>query len=273
MAIVFHIIRFLPRVLLSRIVGALSELALPTSVHRIVIRGFVLLYRVNIDEIEKPISRYSTFGEFFCRNLKPNARLIGEGFVSPVDGVFRGVIPLQESSTVSVKESLFTLPVLLGSNDWAEPYRGGICYEFYLSPRHYHRVHMPCGGRIVASRYIHGDLWPVEDVTRTRVPYLFDRNRRIAIKIETEEHGECMLIMVGAFNVGRILTEFDDWSSPKTMPQETREYSNPADLRKGEKVGAFLLGSTVLFLFPRTQDCDARFFGKEVLVGESIFSK
>lgn len=273
MPLAFHILRFLPRVFLSRLAGFASEIALPTCLHHIAIRIFVWWFQVDLSECEKPLREYSTFSEFFCRKLRQGIRPVGEGFVSPVDGVCRGYSLFEPSTQIQTKQSLFTLESLVGSKDWAKPFMSGACLELYLSPRHYHRVHAPCDLKIIASRYIEGDLWPVEEHTRKRVQYLFNRNRRVVTLCESAEYGTCALIMVGAFNVGRILVEFEDWAYPTVRGQETRSVEREVLIGRGERFGAFLIGSTVLFLFSRVPDGLLAVSPGEYRVGQTLIAE
>jgi len=148
-----------------------------------------------------------------------------------------------------VKGQYYSLDGLLGGDPLAERFRHGIAFNFYLSPPDYHHIHAPLSGRIIKSRYVPGRLWPVNDWALANVPSLFCENERLITFLETDS-GLVAVVMVGAFNVGRISTDYDSWltNSGKRPNELVREYKDPQRIERGARLGSFHMGSSVVLL-------------------------
>jgi phosphatidylserine decarboxylase len=218
------------------------------------IRWFVGKYGVNMAEAENAdIASYTSFNEFFTRALKPGARPLADAaFVSPVDGAISQFGSIDDHHILQAKGHRFTTTELVGGDAaLAAQFRHGSFANLYLSPRDYHRLHMPCEGRLTRMIYVPGALFSVNPTTARGVPNLFARNERVVCVFESAEHGPFVLVLVGATIVGSMATVWHGVVNP-TRTQKVVEY-NYADknivLKKGDEMGRFLLGSTIVMLF------------------------
>lgn len=238
----------LPKKWVSRGVGALVRIPLPQVLIRGWIGAFSKLYGVNWEEVEVPEEGFRTFLEFFTRPLKPNARPISElPLVLPCDGKIYQKGNLQEQRSFWVKGSKYTLEDLLGETPEHEFHKGW-AITVYLSPKDYHRVHSPADVEVKRVSYLPGERWPVNPLALEHVPNLFARNERVAVWLQTTKGLSLALIMVGALNVGSIRLYFDENFSPAST-KKSWEYSG-VFLRKGEALGCFEMGSTVILVGP-----------------------
>lgn len=219
-----------------------------------IIRNFVAKYGVDMSEaIESDIARYASFNEFFTRALKPGARPIADApLVCPVDGAISQFGPIAGDQIFQAKGHRYTTTALVGGDaGLATQFQDGSFATLYLSPRDYHRIHMPCDGRLTRMIYVPGALFSVNPTTARGVPGLFARNERVVCVFEGD-HGPFVLVLVGATIVGSMATV---WHGVVNPPRggEIREwrYDDPAlRFAKGQEMGRFLLGSTVVMLFP-----------------------
>ena len=265
----YPLLKLIPKNLLSRVVGWLVHCPAPKWMHQVAIGWFIRRYRIDVDEMKESPSTYSTLGDFFVRELKPGIRLFGEGVVSPVDGTLRDVQRIEDGTLVQVKGLTYKVSDLVGDTALAREFDGGTVVNLYLSPRDYHRVHMPINGTILEARYLPGTLWPVNDWAYKNVPALFAKNERLIVSLASEL-GRCLIIFVGALNVGRITTCFDDWETNRSLQGEVRQYANVM-LSKGEELGAFHLGSSILLLFEASVDMPCKLSPEsKIRMGESL---
>ena len=223
-----------------------------------IIRRFVARYRVNMDEaLDSDISSYRSFNEFFTRALKPGVRPIAQaGLVCPVDGAISQFGPIAGDQLFQAKGHHYSTTALVGGDAaLAAQYDDGSFATIYLSPRDYHRIHMPCAGRLTRMIYVPGDLFSVNPVTARGVPGLFARNERVVCVFESAR-GPFVLVLVGATIVGSMATVWHGVVNPP-RGKGVREWRYPASgqpevvLKQGEEMGRFLLGSTVVLLFPK----------------------
>ncbi len=246
------LVRLLPRAALSRAVGAATRAPAPASLHRIAMRRFARVYRVQLEEADRPIDSYRTFSEFFSRGLKEGARPIDPGertLVSPVDGVVSEAGPIERGQCLQAKGLAFPVAELLADPVAAQAFtEEGSFATLYLSPRDYHRVHAPLGGTITGWRYLPGELWPVNPASVRSVRGLFALNERLVTWLETPA-GRCAVVMVGATCVGRIRAAYDDVLARAGRPASARTFASPLPLVKGDELGRFEMGSTVILLF------------------------
>ena len=244
-----------------------------------IIRWFVGKYQVNMDEAANPdIAGYRTFNDFFTRALKPDARPMEKaGWICPVDGAISQFGRIEENQIFQAKGHAYSSEALLacGAAD-AEPYLNGHFACLYLSPRDYHRIHMPCGGRLVSMTYVPGDLFSVNPATARGIPGLFARNERVVCLFENER-GPFALVLVGATIVGSMATVWHGRVNPPRLAEVTTWRYAPGEvvLEQGAEMGRFLLGSTVVMLFPATATAPLVFnpawqAGRPIRLGEAM---
>jgi phosphatidylserine decarboxylase len=219
------------------------------------IRWFVGKYDVNMAEAANPdIASYHSFNEFFTRALAPGVRPIADApFVCPVDGRISQFGAIEDDQIFQAKGHSFTTTALVGGDRaLADLFRHGSFANLYLSPRDYHRIHMPCDGKLTRMIYIPGSLFSVNPTTARGIPGLFARNERVVCVFETA-HGPFVMTLVGATIVGSMATVWHGVVNPPRQPNicEWSYLDQHILLRKGEELGRFLLGSTVVMLFPK----------------------
>ena len=219
-----------------------------------VIKWFVKRYQVNMDEAEQPdITSYKSFNEFFTRPLKKGARRITKAdFICPVDGATSQFGNIKADQIFQAKGHQYsTLAMLAGDKSLAASFQNGHFATLYLSPKDYHRIHMPCDGTLKSMTYVPGDLFSVNPTTAQGVPGLFARNERVICEFDSA-HGTFVLILVGATIVGSMATVWHGVVNPPRLGSvNTWTYENQSiSLKQGEEMGRFLLGSTVVMLFP-----------------------
>ena len=221
------------------------------------IAWFVGRYGVNMAEAAEPdIAAYPNFNAFFTRALRADARpLATADFVCPVDGAVSQLGAIEGDSIFQAKGHSYTCAALLaGDNEAAAQFQGGSFATIYLSPRDYHRIHMPCDGTLQRMVYVPGDLFSVNPTTARGVPGLFARNERVVCHFATP-HGPMALVLVGATIVGSMATVWHGLINPPRRAQTTTWHYGNSDipaplLRQGAEMGRFLLGSTVVLLWP-----------------------
>ena len=245
-----------------------------------VIRWFVDRYGVNMQEAAEPdIERYSTFNQFFTRALRADARpLARTDFICPVDGTISQFGNIEQGLIFQAKGHEYSAAALLGgSEQLAAQFANGSFATLYLSPKDYHRIHMPCAGRLKSMIHIPGSLFSVNPLTAQTVPGLFARNERLVCEFESGEIGSFIMVLVGATIVGSMATSWHGVVNPP-RPKQPRGWKydeTTIELGQGEEMGRFLLGSTVILLFPQqsvefSQDWHA---GKSVRMGEAMAAR
>ena len=220
------------------------------------IRWFVGKYGVDMSEAENPdIASYATFNDFFGRPLKPGVRPLADAdFISPVDGAISQFGAIDDHHILQAKGHRFTTTQLLaGDAALADWFRRGSFANLYLSPKDYHRLHMPCAGRLQRMIYVPGALFSVNPTTARGVPGLFARNERVVCVFDSETHGRFVMVLVGATIVGSMATTWHGVVNPRrTGVIAEWEYADRTiALEQGEEMGRFLLGSTVIMLFEK----------------------
>jgi len=219
------------------------------------ITWFVQRYRVNMLEAANPdIASYASFNDFFTRALKTGARPLAQAaLICPVDGAISQFGRIEGQQLFQAKGHHYSSTALVGGDAaLAAQFDNGYFATLYLSPRDYHRIHMPCAGRLTRMIYVPGDLFSVNPATARGVPGLFARNERV-VCVFAGERGPFVLVLVGATIVGSIATT---WHGAVNAPRpgrlsEWRYEDKPVVFRQGEEMGRFLLGSTVVMLFPQ----------------------
>ncbi len=220
------------------------------------IRWFVARYGVDMSEAANPdIASYASFNDFFTRPLRDGVRpLASADFVCPVDGAISQVGAIDDHHIVQAKGHRFTTTEMIGGDaTLATAFRHGSFANLYLSPRDYHRLHMPCTGRLTRMIHIPGSLFSVNPVTARGVPNLFARNERVACIFDSPEHGMFAMVLVGATIVGSMATTWHGVINAKRTgtTSEWRYDDQDIVLHQGEEMGCFLLGSTIVMLFPQ----------------------
>jgi len=240
------------------------------------IRWFVKRYNVNMAEAANPdISSYATFNEFFTRPLKGGARpLAPVDFICPVDGAISQFGPIEKDQIFQAKGHHYSTTALVGGDaKLAAEFENGSFATVYLSPRDYHRIHMPCDGTLRSMVYVPGDLFSVNPTTARGVPGLFARNERVVCVFDSQQ-GPWVMTLVGATIVGSMATVWHGLVNPPRLPQVTEWHYDAGKvvLRQGEEMGRFLLGSTVVMLFPQnTLAFDSQWApAKPVVLGEAM---
>jgi phosphatidylserine decarboxylase len=220
-----------------------------------VIRWFVGRYRVNMAEAANPdIAGYASFNEFFMRSLQPDARPLAQAdFICPVDGAISQFGAIDHDRIFQAKGHNYSTTALVGGDAvLAAQFENGHFATLYLSPKDYHRIHMPCAGKLTRMIHVPGDLFSVNPVTARGVPGLFARNERVVCVFEGED-GPFVMVLVGATIVGSMATVWHGVVNPP-RPGHLREWcyeDQQLRFRQGDEMGRFLLGSTVVMLFPQ----------------------
>lgn len=242
----------LPQHGLSQFAGYLANCEKPWLKNAL-IRHFMKNYSVNLNEAEMPTPEdYLSFNHFFTRALKPGARTLTENeraIASPVDGCFAEVGTITQGQLVQAKGMNYSLDSLFANRPEAADFLDGQYATIYLAPHNYHRVHMPVSGRLTSTIYVPGRLFSVNRMTTDLIPNLYARNERLITLFETDI-GPMAVIFVGAIIVGSIQTVW--MPGPIRAKQLVVETENKnIMLKKGDELGRFSLGSTVILLFGR----------------------
>lgn len=223
---------------------------------KMAVRQFVARFDVDMSEAEHPLEHYESVLDLFTRRLAPGARPIDpdpRALVSPVDGAYLVGGHVESGTLLQAKGKAYSLSALLAGPEAAKPFEGGSYITLYLSPRDYHRIHSPADGKITGYTYVPGDLWPVNAHGVAHVDGLFAVNERITSHLETEAFGRVDVVKVGATNVGHMRLAYDDGIATNVGGQkiERRTYEDPIDVARGDELGVFEMGSTVIVVTER----------------------
>jgi phosphatidylserine decarboxylase len=251
----WRILHFLPRRTVSHLIGVLARLEFPQPLIQLIIQLFQRAYRINIDEAEKPMTEYKSLNEFFTRKLKPGLRPIQEGYaVHPADSQIAQLGIIEQGSLLQAKGITYEIAEFIGNSEKSARYEKGSYLVYYLCPTDYHRVHSPVEGLIKEIKRLGADLWPVHEESVKEIPQLFIRNERVVVSLQTQL-GPVEVVLVGATNVGSI----DIYKSVGDV------------VRKGEELGVFQFGSTVVMIYPKEVKVAVDKIKKEsVKVGQSL---
>ena len=245
----------LPKKLVTQLAGRFASAELG-GVTQAAISLFVAHYGVDMSEAAEPdITRYASFNDFFTRALRAGARPLADAdYVCPVDGAISQFGAIERDQIFQAKGHHYsTCALLAGDAALAAEFENGQFATIYLSPKDYHRIHMPCAGRLLRMVYVPGDLFSVNPTTVRGVPGLFARNERVVCVFDTAR-GPFVLVLVGATIVGSMATVWHGVVTPPRPGEIKRwDYTNqPVELAKGAEMGRFLLGSTVVLLWPKS---------------------
>ncbi len=241
-----------PQHALSRLAGKLADSRSPWLRDRL-IRRFVAAFDVDLSEAARGIGEFASFNDFFTRELKPGARPLADAarfILSPADGAISQLGPITGGRILQAKGRDYSVAEILGGDAGeAARFEGGRFMTIYLSPRDYHRVHMPAAGRLQASAYLPGDLFSVNQETAAEVERLFARNERLACLFDGPD-GRFASIMVGAMIVAGIDTVWPNTFRTHARAVVREDFSAAAHyFAAGDEMGRFHLGSTVVLLF------------------------
>lgn len=243
------------------------------------IKRFIKAYQIDMVEAKhQDINAYPTFNDFFIRELKPGIRPITPGeqdIASPADGTIAEIGLIKHDQVFQAKNFYYTLEALLGNPENARDFYDGSFATIYLAPYNYHRFHMPVTGKLIKTTYVPGKLFSVNRTTSEFIPDLYARNERVIAFFETPA-GPMAVVMVGAMIVGSIqMTGMDKPVCGDTII--TTDHPTRPELRKGEELGYFKLGSTVIVIFgkDKAQWCHSLLAGNRIQVGQFLgnFSK
>jgi len=264
---------------LSRVTGRLSDLRLPPPVLRRLLRAYVRAYGVDMNEALLPLEGYPTFNAFFTRRLRESCRPVcaEPGVVTvPCDARLSSIGRVPPSGRLEeVKGRDYSIEALLGSAADARPFLSGVHATLYLSPAMYHRVHSPVDGVVRAWRHVPGRLFPVNPAGVRSIPGLLTRNERVAVFCDTGAHGAVAVVLVGAANVGRMSLAFADLvtNTDRGAPGVRGEPASPVALARGDDLGAFNLGSTVVLLVADAGLVAAASPGDVVRMGQALWRR
>lgn len=268
----------IPKHALNKFAGWMANMRI-IKVKNYLIRDFVHKYQVNMDEaIESNPLNYACFNEFFIRRLKPELRPISAAdIVSPVDGSISEIGYLTNGQLLQAKGHSYSVSALLGDEAYATAFQSGCYATLYLSPKDYHRVHMPAEGQLREMIYIPGSLFSVQPLTTRVIPNLFAKNERV-VTIFSTPWGLMALVLIGAAIVGSIGTVWEGDLTRGSRVQKTK-YPDNSDqgitLAKAMEMGYFKLGSTVIVLFANREQihwCDHLHAGDTIKLGHALGS-
>ncbi|MGH7505847.1 MAG: archaetidylserine decarboxylase [Longimicrobiales bacterium] len=278
---VLAILRQLPQVGMSRAFGRIADLRIPVPMRQPILSSFARAVGIDLSETARPLADYESLDGFFVRALRDGVRswpadpsVAG----SPVDGIVGQVGCIERGRLLQAKGRHYTAARLLADEAEAATFDGGAFLTLYLSPRHYHRVHAPAAGSIPLARHVPGALLPVNAAAVAHIEDLFPRNERVLCYLDGPL-GRIAVVAIGAYNVGRISAAFDPaWGDGGRIGNrgnaaaEPRPYDPPIQIRRGDEIMAFHLGSTVVVLFEpaRARLESALEPGAEIRMGEPI---
>jgi len=273
-------LRILPRKGLSRALGRIARVAAPRAVLRAAMNAYCSAYRVDLGDYEIPSGGFDTFDAFFTRRLKAGQRPLdteSDALVSPADGRVEEAGSIDLGSTLRVKGHAYTVGELLADRWAGSLYAGGQFAVIYLSPRDYHRVHAPVDGCVRSVRHVPGTLFPVNAIGLRHIPKLFARNERVVVEQASALHGPVTTVMVGAIGVGRISLAFDSellTNAGRVHSERIYDIADAPGLRRGDELGTFHLGSTVLvFTGPGSGLGLVKRAGQSIRMGEALLRR
>jgi phosphatidylserine decarboxylase len=240
-----------------------------------IIANFAKVYGIDLHEAEHPYDKYDSLGEFFIRKLKPGTRPLGQTWaLHPADSMITQAARMADGNLIQAKNKTYSLKNFTQDPDAEKKWHDGIFLTYYLCPTDYHRVHSPVTGTITKVTHIPGALWPVNSWSTENVHELFSINERVLVEIETDR-GPVGVMFVGATNVGQIILAFDTSIVGNQLLSSlkfVKHFNNP--IAKGEELGAFRMGSTVVMLYGKGQLSEdfnpADFLNKPVKVNSSF---
>lgn len=249
----YALLRFLPRNHLSFLIGVLSRVCFPRPVQQFLLRAFCRLYQIELGELDTDLQSFTSLASFFVRELKAECRPLGEGLLSPVDGVLSSFGPVIAGKLEQIKGKTYSLSSFLRDEEAARHFADAFSLTFYLSPRDCHHIFSPGDFQVKRLWHIPGTLWPVNSWALHHIPELFSVNERVVVELE-DQGARVLLVAIGATGVGSIGLSFLPLrtnENPFVTGREIKVYqlNDAVRLKKGERLGTFYLGSTVVVLF------------------------
>ncbi|MEK7706014.1 MAG: archaetidylserine decarboxylase [Myxococcota bacterium] len=271
------LVMMLPTAFVSRAWGRIVRWRRPRWLVDLLKKNFVRVTGIDLGEAEQPLEAYACLEDLFVRRLRVGARTIDartDAVVSPVDGMIGELGTVEQGTLLQVKGCPYELAALLGDDSAAARMERGTYVTIYLAPHNYHRIHAPLGAAIREAVYLPGRLLPVFRAATAMIPGLFVRNERIVTYFELAHGKRAALVKVGATLVGRMTVTYDDalrTNARRWRKRQRRRYDPAVRVVKGDELGAFELGSTVVFVAERgALTLDACAPGTAVRVGERI---
>lgn len=247
---IYLLLYLLPKNFVSALMGKLVSIRWPKPMMLVINKAFVRIFKIDLKEALLPLPQYETLQDLFIRRLKPGLRKFAEsGVLSPCDGMVSIADKIVSGQLIQAKGRLYSLKNLMQDQEQTEIFKSGSYATIYLSPKDYHRFHMPIDGQIEKTIYIPGNLWPVNNWAVANVSELFCQNERVITLIRTEK-GMLAHIAVGATMVGKI--DMDYCTIPdykKSKGKVVLEHGKSLSLRAGDDLGKFMFGSTIILLF------------------------
>jgi phosphatidylserine decarboxylase len=275
-----HLLRFYPKKLGSTCIGWVAERNLPRGLRTGILGGFARKYGADVSEAEKALEDYPSLQAFFTRRLKPGLRpqeAAAPGYVnSPVDARIIAGGPIEKDTVLQAKGLPYRVSELLKHISEPGRFEGGHFLTLYLSPRDYHRIHVPIEGQVMAAARVEGELWPVNDASTNHVPRLYERNRRatwVAKGTGLDEGLEVAAVCVGATHVGGVVID-ERWLEGRKLPKDGGLAVSGLPCTPGNDLGTFEFGSTVVLLIggPRAKEWVALRTEGTVKVGQRLGS-
>jgi phosphatidylserine decarboxylase len=245
------ITRFLPKNHLSYFMGLLVHIEWPPFLNQFIIANFAKAYKIDLTEAEFEISQYKSLGDFFVRRLKPGLRPLGSTWaVHPADAVITQAAKIREGRLIQAKNKTYSVQTFTQDQKALEKWQNACFLTYYLCPTDYHRVHSPVTGEIKRVVHIPGTLWPVNAWSTENINEIFSVNERVLVEIQTEK-GLVGVMFVGATNVGQIILSFDSEIRGNQLQAGTPIEKTDQNIliQKGQELGQFRMGSTVVMLY------------------------
>jgi len=265
----------LPKHAVSRGAGWVATRPVPRPLRARVHRGYSRVFGARPEEAALPLEEYPTLNAFFTRTLKPGLRPVAAAaIVSPVDATVGAYGVVRADTLVQAKGRDYSLTALLGDRELADRFEGGTYTTLYLSPKDYHRIHVPLAGDVTAATYIPGELWPVNVAAVANVANLFAANERIVVELDAGNGGRLAVVAVGATLVGMTRLAFDDLhTNARRREVQRRRYDPPVRLGAGDALRHFEFGSTVVLVCSQAAGTiEELALGATVRMGERIGS-
>ena len=261
------ITKFLPKNHISYLIGKLVHLRGPRIIWTAIIKIFAHYYKINLDEAEFPVSDYPNLGEFFVRKLKPGLRPISsDGFsIHPADSVITQFQKIKNGKLIQAKNKFYDVNDFLKDDQALSRYNEGLFVTYYLCPTDYHRVHSAVDGVIQNITHIPGALWPVNKWSTENIDQMFSINERVVVEIQTEK-GWVAAVFVAATNVGQIILSFDESirGNQFNLDKPFVKTNINKSIKKGEELGMFRMGSTVVMLYQKSTITDRNLLSVDI---------
>jgi phosphatidylserine decarboxylase len=270
----FFALKIFPKEFVSRLMGMLSEKRLPKIILVPWISAYCMLFGVEMSESKKDVYDFSTFNEFFTRELKSGLRKTDatkKSVISPVDGRITEFGAIEKNTLIQAKGKTYTLESFLESAEYAKKFENGSFITIYLAPKNYHRIHAPISGKITGYQYIPGSLFCVSKMSSEVIDNLFSKNERLITYMESQK-GIIAIAKVGACIVGKIRASYESAAFDTSSNMKLKKtYSKKIPVKKGDEIGWFEIGSTVVLLFEKGAiSFEELARGTEIKMGQKI---